>query len=114
MSKVKPLLICAVPYEPRYLKAGAITMAVHIVTYDLRQPGRDYEPLLKAIRSYTHCHCLKSAFFIETGETVAQVRDNLTRFVDANDQLYVINMKQVWAATRKEPCTDWLLQPRSW
>jgi hypothetical protein len=89
-------------------------MAVHLVTYDLRKPGKDYEPLLKTIRSYTNCHCLKSAFFIETRETVTQVRDKLTAFVDGNDQLYVINMMQVWGATRKEPCTDWLLQPRDW
>jgi hypothetical protein len=85
-------------------------MAVHIVTYDLRQPGKDYEPLLKAIRSYEHCHCLKSAFFIETKQSPAQVRDYLNAFVDTNDQLYVIQMQRSWAATRREPCTDWLQQ----
>jgi hypothetical protein len=90
-------------------------MAIHFVTYDLRKPGKDYEPLLKAIRAYTHCHCLKSAFFIETSEAPSAVRDKLTKLVDENDQLYVLNMAQNWAATRKEPCTDWLSNPaRKW
>lgn len=87
-------------------------MAIHVVTYDLRSPGKDYEPLLKAIRSYTHCHCLKSAFFIDTSEGADTVRNKLMKLVDSNDQLYVIQMQGNWAATRKEPCTDWLLQRR--
>lgn len=77
-------------------------MAVHIVTYDLRAPGKDYEPLLSAIRVYPNCHCLKSAFFIETNESAQAVRDKLMRLVDQNDQLYgrspairqAINMNQ--------------------
>jgi hypothetical protein len=86
-------------------------MAVYIVTYDLNAPGKDYAPLLSAIRKYTHSKCLKSAFFIETTQTAAEVRDNLIKLVDSNDQLYVIRMQKAWAATKKDASTDWLLDP---
>jgi hypothetical protein len=90
-------------------------MSVYIVTYDLRKPGKDYEPLLAAIRKYTHCHALKSAFFIDTSEGAAAIRDKLDKLVDENDQLYVMELKKHWAATRKERCTDWLKDAeRSW
>jgi len=86
-------------------------MSVYIVTYDLRKPGKDYEPLLTAIRKYTNCHCLKSAFFIDTTESASDVRDKLTKLIDSNDQLYVLKLTGTWAATRKEDCTEWLKQP---
>lgn len=90
-------------------------MSVLLVTYDLRQPNRDYEPLLAALRKYTHCHALQSTWLIDTASTPQQVRDALTKLVDSNDQLYVFRLRHHWAATRKEPCTDWLKSPdRSW
>lgn len=83
-------------------------MAVYCVTYDLRKPDKDYASLLAAIRKYTHCHALKSAFFIDTPEDRKVVRDKLKKLVDANDQLYVLRLNGEWAATRAEPCCDWL------
>jgi hypothetical protein len=90
-------------------------MGVFIVTYDLRRPGKDYEPLLKAIRRYTHCHALKSAFFIDTTEDRLVIRDKLKAHVDENDQLYVMKLAGDWATTRSELCTQWLQrQERNW
>lgn len=86
-------------------------MAVYIVTYDLNTPGKDYKDLLAAIRQYTHCYALKSAFFIDTQETHIQVRDRLMALIDGNDMLYVMTITRAWGANRKVPCTEWLNAP---
>jgi CRISPR/Cas system-associated endoribonuclease Cas2 len=90
-------------------------MAVYIVTYDLNKPGKNYDPLLTAIRKYTHCHALKSAFFIDTSQEASTIRDNLIQFIDANDSLYVMELRKHWAANREMACTTWLKDSaRTW
>jgi CRISPR/Cas system-associated endoribonuclease Cas2 len=90
-------------------------MAVYIVTYDLNAPGQDYNPLISAIRKYTNCKCLKSAFFIDTSEDASVIRDKLTPLVDKNDALYVVELRKHWAANRTLPCNEWLRdQSRTW
>ncbi|NVM43237.1 hypothetical protein HWX16_23440 [Ochrobactrum intermedium] len=83
-------------------------MAIHMVSYDLNSPGKDYTELLKQIRTYTHCHALKSTFFIETNQSASAVRDHLMKYIDANDALYVTRLNGEWGANKKMPCTDWL------
>jgi hypothetical protein len=63
---------------------------VYIVTYDLSNPGRNYESLLKRIKAYGAWARLGgSSFLVLTVETATQVRDNLTPALDTNDSLYV-------------------------
>ena len=91
-------------------------MAVYIVTYDLNAPGQDYTPLIDAIKKYACCKCLKSAFFVDTNESpTARSVDRLTKLIDKNDSLYVMELKKRWAANRDMLCTDWLNAPaRTW
>jgi hypothetical protein len=91
-------------------------MAVFIVTYDLNAPGKDYAPLLAAIRRYTpHCYALKSAFFIDSAETAQRICAYLSQFIDANDALYVMELRRHFQANRMMPCVTWLLDTaRSW
>lgn len=65
-------------------------MSSKIIEYDLRQPGRDYDALYKAIKSYDKwAHITESTWFIKTDDTCVQVRDNLVAVMDANDRLFV-------------------------
>lgn len=90
-------------------------MAVYIVTYDLNTPGQDYGPLIEAIKQYTHCKCLKSAFFIDTTEDTATVIGKLKKLIDDNDALYVMELRKHWHANKKMPCTMWLKdRARTW
>ena len=90
-------------------------MAVYIVTYDLDAPGQDYGPLIKAIQRYPHCKCLLSAFFIDTAESAAVIRDKLKPLIDSNDKLSVMELKKHWAANRTLPCNSWLKdESRTW
>lgn len=90
-------------------------MSVYMVTYDLNKPGQDYTSLIKAIENYTHCKALKSAYFIDSSDGAAHIRDNLTKHVDKNDMLFVIEQKRHWGANRHSSATEWLKSSdRTW
>jgi hypothetical protein len=63
---------------------------VLIVTYDLMNPGQNYENLLKRIKAYKSWARLGgSSYLILTDNTPVQVRDYLMPALDVNDKLYV-------------------------
>jgi len=55
-------------------------MKVLIITYDLSDPGKNYEALLKRIKGYTAWARLGgSSYLIGTTQTPEQVRDDLLK-----------------------------------
>lgn len=63
---------------------------LYIVTYDLSNPGRNYESLLKRIKAYQWWARLGgSSYLIMTNQTTTQIRDNLVLELDTNDKIYV-------------------------
>jgi CRISPR/Cas system-associated endoribonuclease Cas2 len=63
---------------------------VYIVTYDLSNPGKNYESLLKRIKAYDAWARLGgSSYLVLTELNATQLRDNLTKSLDSNDSLYV-------------------------
>ena len=90
-------------------------MAVYIVTYDLKKPGKDYDELIKAIKAYgSYCHCQGSVWFIDFSWTAAQIRDDLKKHIDSNDELFVGRLSSQWASWGTS-CGDWLNSPqRNW
>lgn len=63
---------------------------VLIISYDLVNPGQNYESLLKLIKAYPGWARLGgSAYLISTSSTPVQVRDHLTQALDQNDKLFV-------------------------
>ena len=90
-------------------------MAVYMVTYDLNAPGQDYTPLIRAIERYTHVKALKSAYFIDSTQHSATIRDALMKLIDANDTLFVMELLNHWGANRHTVATEWLQNPaRTW
>lgn len=90
-------------------------MAVLCINYDLKVPGRDYQPLYDAIKTYTWCHILDSCWLIDTQKTASQVRDHLKGHVDGNDEVFVATLKGAWATTFSDQATEWLKSPsRNW
>ncbi len=65
-------------------------MAVYIIDYDLRAPGRNYDSLIEAIKTYPWAKIMKSTWAIETTKTATQVRDHLKGHIDSNDKLFVV------------------------
>lgn len=65
-------------------------MASKVITYDLCSPGRNYDDLYNAIKSYgTWAHITESTWFVKTDDSCAQIRDNLLSHIDSNDRLFV-------------------------
>ena len=61
-----------------------------IVCYDLCQPGRDYSKLISRIQQYRNvCKLTESCWLIFTTVKCAQLRDDLLKYVDANDRIFV-------------------------
>lgn len=66
-------------------------MPCYIISYDLRKPGRNYESLYEAIKSYgTWAHILESLWAIVSNKTAVQVRDHLLQYMDSDDGLFVV------------------------
>ena len=85
-------------------------MTTFLVTYDLRKPGRNYEPLYAKLKTYsTWCHPLESTWLIVTDDNAKTIRDSLASEMDNNDKLLVIKTANVgaWKGLSEE-ITNWL------
>ena len=64
-------------------------MARFVVSYDLRAPGRNYQPLYDRLHNWEAVCGLESLWFIKWDSTPTTIRDDLKKYVDANDGLFV-------------------------
>ncbi|MBN8843447.1 MAG: hypothetical protein J0H88_09380 [Sphingomonadales bacterium] len=65
-------------------------MAIFIISYDLRAPGRNYDGLHKALRDYAFAKPLESFWLIESTASAGAIRNTLKAHIDKNDRLVVI------------------------
>lgn len=80
----------------------------YIISYDLTSPGRNYDDLYKAIKSYPYWGKLtESTWAIVTSQTYVQIRDNLKVHIDENDKLIVIQSGRVAAWTKILASDNW-------
>lgn len=83
----------------------------YIISYDLSQPGQNYEELLKRIKSYSGWARLGgSAYVIITDKTHIEIRNNLKVVLDKNDKLFVskISTPAAWYGLGNE-VSNWLI-----
>lgn len=81
----------------------------YIILYDLRAPGRNYEDLYKAIKSYGIWGKLtESAWAIVSDEDSVQIRNYLMKYMDSNDRIVVIKSGQEAAWNNARASNDWL------
>ena len=84
-------------------------MACYIISYDLLAPGRNYEQLYSALKTYSKWAKInESVWAIVTEKKAVDIRAHLAQFLDANDRLFVIK-SGVEAAWRHSKCkNEWL------
>lgn len=81
----------------------------YLVSYDLNNPGQNYDCLIACIQAYGSCANInRSCWAIETHQTAAQIRNNLTQHLDSNDTLFVCEI-QSWASLNLKKNTAALL-----
>ena len=62
----------------------------YVVSYDLRQPQRDYESLYEALRALNGQRILESSWLITVQDlTAVTIRDRLKGVIDSDDRLLV-------------------------
>lgn len=89
-------------------------MAIILVTYDLKKPGRNYQPVFEYLKRFTHCKSLESVWLLDTTVALTSIRDSLKRITDDNDVIFVVRLVREWAASNYG-CGDWLNKPeRNW
>ena len=64
-----------------------------LVGYDLNKAGKNYEGLIEEIKkASTWWHHLDSTWLVKSDESSKEVRDRLKPYLDADDELLVINV----------------------
>ena len=91
-------------------------MTIYLVTYDLKQPGRNYAPVFEYLKRYTHCKGMESVWLLDTspGSEVG-IRDGMNALVDSNDKVFVTRLHDRTWASFNYACAEWLNDTkRSW
>lgn len=80
------------------------------ISYDLRQPGRNYNDLYDTIKSASAwCHAMESLWFIHTNESVNTWAERLRKVIDQNDYLFVVDItKQSRGGWLRKDVWEWL------
>ena len=89
-------------------------MAILLVTYDLKKPGRNYQPVHDYLKRFTYCQGLESVWLLDTATSIRTVLYTMQNLVDANDAIFVVRLMQDWGSYNYG-CADWLNDStRSW
>ena len=83
---------------------------IYIVTYDLSQPGQNYDKLLNLIKEEINWARLGgSSYLVESNSTSVELRDKYKTDLDSNDQLYVgaVSRPAAWIGM-PDDVTEWI------
>jgi hypothetical protein len=83
-------------------------MPLLLVTYDLNKPEQDDSDLLNEIKKYSNVRLSKSSYAIITDKIPGVVCEEMKKYIDANDNLYIINLKRPYKAYGSDLVADWL------
>ena len=67
------------------------------VSYDLREPGKDYPSLITELQRLGAKKILLSHWVLRSSKSAEQLRDQLLSFIDDNDRLFVDQVSD-WAS----------------
>ena len=73
-----------------------------LIAYDLNggETSSEYQRLIKAIKDLgTQAKPLESTFLVVSSNTVSTIRDHLSKFIDSNDELLILDVSDDnWAS----------------
>lgn len=80
------------------------------VNYDLRKPGRNYEPVYDYLKSFSAwSRPLGSLWLVRTSKSAVTVRNELKRLVDGNDRVITFDVTgDSWATNFSDAQTTWM------
>ena len=85
-------------------------MPAYCLSYDLRAPGRNYQPLYNALSAVSAVRALQSLWLFDDPRPCAQVRDAVRKLVDPNDGVLIIDIANSnWASLNVLPgAAEWI------
>jgi hypothetical protein len=86
-------------------------MPLLLVLYDLNRPGQNYDPLWQKLKSYgAWWHELDSTWLVKTRLTPHELHDQLVPYLDANDELLIVDVtgKAWWSRGLNPTALQWL------
>lgn len=85
-------------------------MSAVLITYDLNEPGQNYEKLYDKIKTFgAWWHHLDSAWIIDTNLTVADISEKLRAVMDDSDSVLVLNITgDSYAGWLSQDAWNWL------
>jgi len=73
------------------------------ISYDLDKPGQDYSRLTNRIKALGGTRILLSQWFISSNSTALNIANDLIKYMDKNDRLFVTDMNDyAWYNTLAE------------
>ena len=83
-------------------------MAKYHVSYDLNDPGQNYEALKAELQSKGKSRKIqRSVWVVITSETCKQLFDRLKTHIDQNDDLFVTEIS-MWVGRQSKEDLEWL------
>ncbi|MDD2285736.1 MAG: hypothetical protein PHQ11_10105 [Paludibacter sp.] len=80
------------------------------ISYDLTTPGKDYNGLYNAIKSFgSWAHALESSWIVQTNLSASDIYNKLSHSLDKNDRIFIVEIKlnnSYWFLNEK--VADWL------
>ena len=75
-------------------------MKTYSITYDLDNPSRNYQGVIKRIKELAngYCHPTQSQWLINSDLSASQIRDVVGKELDSGDKLLVHEVGNLWAA----------------
>lgn len=86
-------------------------MAVLLVTYDLNKEGKskvDYNKFYEIRDTYPYAKLSESSYALLTNESPLDLFNKLKPLIDANDHIYIINLKRPYMGYGPQSVNDWL------
>jgi hypothetical protein len=85
-------------------------MAVLLITYDLNRErtGGDREGLLKYIKSHNWARLSESSYAVVSNLSPQSVTDEARKFLDLDDNIYVLNLKRPYWGWGPQEVNEWL------
>ena len=87
-------------------------MSVYAVSYDLKKPGSHYQPLWDRLADWKAVRALESFWLIDSDDAALVIRDDLKKYVDSNDGLFVGRLAGETSWHKVKPGSDQFLWKR--
>lgn len=82
---------------------------MYLINYDLKNPGQNYDDLIKAIKGYgSWAKIARSCWAIKSTKTAVQIREDLKQHIDSSDVLFVCKFEDWASYNLDKEVADWL------